>query len=207
MLANLMRGCLGEFGIVAPLGIRRVTELIAIVRDETDARLPPEARSAMVLVAGQLEELQRRIRELERAIHLWHRQNEASRRLATIPGVGPITASAVVATVGNVDTFKSARHFAAFLGLTPKEHSTGGKQRLGRISKQGDIYIRRLLILGGTALVRYARGASATSWAAALLRRRPTRVVTVALANKAARIIWALLARGSVYRAPVERTA
>src|SRR5215207_3229537 len=111
----------------------------------------------MVLVAGQLEDLQRRIRELERAIHRWHRQNEASRRLATIPGVGPITASAVVATVGNVDAFKSARHFAAFLGLTPKQHSTGGKQRLGRISKQGDVYIRRLLILGGTALVRYAR--------------------------------------------------
>ena len=207
MLANLLRGCLGEFGIVAPVGIRRVAELIAIVRDETDARLPAEARSAMVLVAGQLEDLQRRIRELERAIHLWHRQNEASRRLATIPGVGPITASAVVATVGNVDAFKSARHFAAFLGLTPKQHSTGGKQRLGRISKQGDVYIRRLLILGGTALVRYARGAGATSWAAALLRRRPTRVVTVALANKAARIIWALLARGGVYRAPIERAA
>ena len=203
MLANLIRGCLGEFGIVAPLGIRRVVELIAIVRDESDTRLPTEARSAMILVAGQLEDLQRRIREVERAIHLWHRQNEASRRLATIPGVGPITASAVVATVGNVDAFKSARHFAAFLGLTPKEHSTGGKQRLGRISKQGDVYIRRLLILGGTSLVRYARGTGATSWAAALLRRRPTRVVTVALANKAARIIWALLARGGVYQAPL----
>ena len=203
MLANLIRGCLGEFGIVAPLGIRRVVELIAIVRDESDTRLPTEARSAMILVAGQLEDLQRRIGEVERAIHLWHRQNEASRRLATIPGVGPITASAVVATVGNVDAFKSARHFAAFLGLTPKEHSTGGKQRLGRISKQGDVYIRRLLILGGTSLVRYARGTGATSWAAALLRRRPTRVVTVALANKAARIIWALLARGGVYQAPL----
>jgi transposase len=154
MLANLIRGCLGEFGIVAPLGIRRVTELIAIVRDERDTRLPAEARSAMVLVAGQLEDRQRRIHQLERAIYRWHRQNEASRRLATIPGVGPITASAVVATVGNVDAFKSARHFAAFLGLTPKEHSTGGKQRLGRISKQGDVNIRRLLILGGTSLVR-----------------------------------------------------
>jgi transposase len=207
MLANLIRGCLGEFGIVAPLGIRRVTELIAIVRDDSDARLPPEARSAMMLVAGQLEDLQRRIRELERAIHRWHRQNEASRRLATIPGVGPITASAVVATVGNVDAFKSARHFAAFLGLTPKEHSTGGKQRLGRISKQGNVYIRRLLILGGTSLGRYSRGIGATTWAAALLRRRPTRVVTVALANKAARIIWALLARGGVYRAPTVQTA
>jgi transposase len=202
MLVNLIRGCLGEFGIVAPLGVRRVEELVAVVRDEADDRLPPEARLAMTTVAGQLDDLQRRIRDLERAILRWHRQNEASRRLASIPGVGPITASAVVATVGSVESFKSARHFAAFLGLTPKEHSTGGRQRLGRISKQGDVYIRRLLILGGTSLVRYARGPGATSWAAGLLQRRPTRVVTVALANKAARIIWALLARGGVYRAP-----
>jgi transposase len=202
MLVNLIRGCLGEFGIVAPLGVRRVEELVAVVRDEADDRLPPEARLAMTVVAGQLDDLQRRIRDLERAILRWHRQNEASRRLASIPGVGPITASAVVATVGSVENFKSARHFAAFLGLTPKEHSTGGRQRLGRISKRGDVYIRRLLILGGTSLVRYARGPGATSWAAGLLQRRPTRVVTVALANKAARIIWALLARGGVYRAP-----
>jgi transposase len=131
----------------------------------------------------------------------WHRQNDASRRLATIPGVGPITASAVVATVGSVGGFRSGRHFAAFLGLIPKEHSTGGKQRLGKISKQGDVYIRRLMILGGTSLVRYSRGPGASTWAAQLLQRRPTRVVTVALANKAARVIWALLARGGVYQA------
>lgn len=105
--------------------------------------------------------------------------------------------------MGNVDAFRSARHFASFLGLTPKERSTGGRQRLGRSSKQGDVYLRRLLILGGTALVRCARRPGARSWAAALLERRPTRVVTVALANKAARIIWALLARGGVYRAPM----
>lgn len=207
MLANLLRGCVAEFGIVAPLGIRRVGELVAIVRDESDDRLPPEARTAMTIVADQLADLQRRLRELERAILHWHRQNEASRRLASIPGVGPITASAVVATVGSVANFKSARHFAAFLGLTPKEHSTGGRQRLGRISKQGDAYIRRLLILGGTSLVRYARGPAATGWAARLLQRRPTRVVTVALANKSARTIWALLARGGTYRQPVALAA
>lgn len=206
MLVNMMRGCLGEFGIVVPLGIRKVGELIAIVRDETDDRVPPEARFAMVAVADQLDDLQRRIQDLERQITRWHRQNEASRRLATIPGVGPITASAVVATVGSVTNFKSGRHFAAFLGLTPKEHSSGGKQRLGRISKQGDVYLRRLLILGGTSLVRYAKCPGTTSWAANLLQRRPTRVVTVALANKAARTIWALLARGGVYRAPATPT-
>jgi transposase len=207
MLANLLRGCIAEFGIVAPLGIRRVGELVAIVRDETDDRLPPEARLAMTLVADQLADLQRRLRDIERAILHWHRHNEASRRLASIPGVGPITASAVVATIGSVANFKSARHFAAFLGLTPKEHSTGGRPRLGRISKQGDAYIRRLLILGGTALVRYARGPAATGWATRLLQRRPTRVVTVALANKTARTIWALLARGGIYRQPVARAA
>ncbi len=202
MLVNLMRGCLGEFGIVAPLGVRRVAELIAVIHDENDQRLPKEARLAMAAVADQFADLQRRIRMLEAAIRQWHRQNEASRRLATIPGVGPITASAVVATVGSVENFASGRHFASFLGLTPKEHSTGGRQRLGRISKQGDRYLRRLLILGGTALVRYARGPGATSWAAGLLQRRPTRIVTVALANKTARIIWALLNHGGTYRQP-----
>jgi transposase len=207
MLANLIRGCLGEFGIVAPLGIRRVPELIGIIRDDADERIPPEARIAMTAVAGQLSDLQRRIREIERAIQAWHRHNNASRRLATIPGVGTITASAIVATIGHPEEFKSARHFAAFLGLTPKEHSTGGRHRLGRISKQGDAYIRRLLILSGTSLVRYARGPGGSAWAKQLLARRPTRIVTVALANKAARIIWALLTKGGVYQSATPQAA
>lgn len=207
MLANLIRGCLGEFGIVAPLGIRRVSELIAVINDDADPRILPEARIAMRAVADQLCDLQKRIKEIEQAIRVWHRSNEASRRLATIPGVGSITASAIVATVANASEFKSARHFAAFLGLTPKQYSTGGRQRLGRISKQGDVYIRRLLILGGTSLVRYARGAGGSVWAKQLLARRPRRIVTVALANKAARVIWALLTRGEVYRAPQPQAA
>jgi transposase len=207
MLVNLIRGCLGEFGIVAPLGIRRVTELITVIRDDADVRIPPEGRIAMTVVADQLRDLQQRIKEIEQAIQIWHRNNEASRRLATIPGVGVVTASAIAATIGNPTEFKSARHFAAFLGLTPKEHSTGGRQRLGRISKQGDAYIRRLLILGGTSLVRYARGAGGSTWAKQLLARRPTRIVTVALANKAARIIWALLTRGGVYRSAPAQAA
>lgn len=199
MLANFIRSCLSEFGIVAPLGIKRVSDLVAIIRDEADERLLSDARIAMSAVADQLQDLQARIKEIERAIRAWHLNNDASRRLATIPGIGTITASAITATIGNPSEFKSARSFAAFLGLTPKEHSTGGKQRLGRISKQGDAYIRRLLILGGTALVRYARGAGGSTWAKQLLARRPTRVVTVALANKAARIVWVLLTRGGVY--------
>jgi len=169
MLANLIRGCLGEFGIVAPLGIRRVSELIAVIKDDADTRILPEARIAMRTVADQLCDLQKRIKHIEQAIRSWHRSNEASRRLATIPGVGSITASAIVATVANATEFKSARHFAAFLGLTPKQCSTGGRQRLGRISKQGDVYIRRLLVLGGTSLVRYARGAGGSIWAKQLL--------------------------------------
>jgi transposase len=200
MLVNMLRGCLAEFGIVAPLGIHRSAELAAVVRDETDNRLPPEARLAMRTIVDRLDNAQRRIRELEGTIIHWHRQHEVSRRLATIPGVGPITASAIVATVGSADGFASARHFAAFLGLTPKEHSTGGRQRLGRISKAGDANLRRLLVLGATSLLRHARLPGATGWAAALLQRRPARVVTVALANKAARIIWALMARGGVYQ-------
>ena len=161
----------------------------------------------MRAVADQLCDLQKRIKEIEQAIRAWHRSNEASRRLATIPGVGSITASAIVATVANATEFKSAHHFAAFLGLTPKQYSTGGRQRLGRISKQGDVYIRRLLVLGGTSLVRYARGAGGSVWAEQLLARRPTRIVTVALANKAARVIWALLTRGEVYQAPQPQVA
>jgi transposase len=207
MLANLIRGCLGEFGIVAPSGIRRVAELIAVIKDEADPRILPEARIGMRAVADQLCDLQKRIKQIEQAIRAWHRSNDASRRLATIPGVGSITASAIVATVANATEFKSARHFAAFLGLTPKQRSTGGRQRLGRISKQGDVYIRRLLVLGGTSLVRYARDAGGSVWARQLLARRPTRIVTVALANKAARIIWALLTRGEVYRAPQPQAA
>ena len=129
-------------------------------------------------------------------------------KIVTIPcGVGSITATAIVATVANATEFKSARHFAAFLGLTPRQCSTGGRQRLGRISKQGDVYIRRLLVLGGTSLVRYARGAGGSVWAEQLLARRPTRIVTVALANKAARVIWVLLTRGEVYRAPQPQAA
>jgi transposase len=165
----------------------------------------------MRAVADQLCDLQSRIKQIEQAIRAWHRSNEASRRLATIPGVGSITASAIVATVANAtefkSEFKSARHFAAFLGLTPKQYSTGGRQRLGRISKQGDVYIRRLLVLGGTSLVRSARGAGGSVWAKQLLAQRPTRIVTVALANKAARVIWALLTRGEVYRAPQPQAA
>ena len=150
------------------------------------ARPSVPARRAHRQLRHQDDRDDRRDRSNRRSAPAWHRSNEASRRLATIPGVSSLTASAIVATVANATEFKSARHFAAFLGLTPKQCSTGGLRRLGRISKQGDVYIRRLLILGGTSLVRYARGAGGSIWAKQLLARCPTRIVTVALANKAA---------------------
>jgi len=150
------------------------------------------------------------VRAIERRIVLWCRQSEAARRLATIPGVGPITASALVASVTDPALFRSGRHFAAWLGLVPRQHSTGGKARLGRVSKMGDRYLRKLLVVGMTAVIRTARRATAApafGWVNALLERRPARLVSVALANKTARIAWALLTRGETYRAPTAALA
>ncbi len=202
MLANAIRGNLGEFGVIGPLGINKLDRLVEVITDETDERLPKGARAALRTLVAELDEVRARIKGVEAEILAWHRSNEASVRLATIPGVGPITASAIVATVADASMFRSARHFAAFLGLPPKQHSSGEKERLGRVSKQGDDYIRRLLIIGSAALLRYARGSAAGGWATRLLQRRPALVVTVALANKRARIAWALLARGGVYTVP-----
>jgi transposase len=142
------------------------------------------------------------IRKAEAGILAWHRANEASRRLATIPGVGPITASAIAATVPNARQFRSGRQFAAWLGLTPQPRSSGGKERLGRISRQGNAYIRRLLVTGMTAVLRHTRADSSRNpWVARLLERKPPRLVTVALANKTARVAWAMLARNKSYAA------
>jgi transposase len=203
-LLNAVRGHMAEFGIVAPQGRRRVGELIALAVGEGGAELPSLARQALRELAAALESLDRRIEQAEAAILAWHKGCGASRRLAAIPGIGPVTASAIVATVGDARQFGSARHFAAWLGLVPKQNSSGGKQRQGGISKQGDRYLRRLLVVGATAVIRFARGpAGATPsavWARALLERRPARLVTVALANKTARIAWAVLARGETYR-------
>jgi transposase len=145
-----------------------------------------------------------RIRALERRLLAWHRHNQASQRLATIPGVGIITATALSAAVTDPSIFRSGREFAAFLGLVPRQNSSGGKERLGRISKMGDGYLRKLLVVGATSVIRRARTGTtgAAAWVRSLLERRPARVVTVAMANKTARIAWAVLARGDVYRVP-----
>lgn len=202
ILVNALRSHLAEFGVIVAKGIGNAPELAAIVRDRSDRRLPATARPALVAVADSIDALSRRINALETRVRNWHRANLASQRLATIPGIGPITATVIAATVPDPRAFRSGRHFAAWLGLTPRQNSTGGKERLGGISKQGNAYIRRLLFIGAVGVVRYARRRSPLEeWIRRLLERRPTRLVTIALANKLARIAWAVLAHEQNYRA------
>ena len=195
MLVNALRGHMAEFGIVAPQGIGRVADLLVVLLGEDETILPPLARQALRGLAAELETLSARVEEIEAAILAWHKGNEASRRLAAVPGIGPITASAIVATVGEVSNFASARHFAAWIGLVPKQNSTGGKPRQGGISKAGDRYLRRLLVLGASAVIWHTRAKAKGGWLGDLLERRPTMVAAVAQANKTARIAWALLTR------------
>lgn len=205
MLINAIRGHCAEFGIIAPQGARRASELVEQIRQAQAAELPELARSALLRLADQLDALAAEIHGLERRLLAWHRQDQASQRLATIPGIGIITATALAAAVTDPGLFRSGREFAAFLGLVPRQNSSGGKDRLGRISKMGDGYLRKLLVVGATSVIRRARTSTSasSSWINSLLERRPARVVTVAMANKNARIAWAVLKRGEVYRPPV----
>ena len=202
---NALRAHMGELGIIAPTGIANVKALAVIVRDEDDVRLPPAARFALAEIVEQIEMLAARIDKLEREIVIQARKDEDMRRLTTIPGVGAIIAMAVKAFVPDHAGFKSARHFAAWIGLTPKAHSSGGKERLGRISKMGNPELRSLLTSGASAVLRHVRYHDRVwPWLKDMLARRPFKVVAVALANKIARMIWALLNRGGIYRNPVE---
>jgi len=204
MLVNALRGHMAELGIIAPQGIARVADLVAVLLGEDTRCVPALARQALGGLVAELESLAKRVDEVEAAIVAWHKDNEASRRLATIPGIGPITASAIVATITDPSQFQSARQLAAWIGLVPKQHSSGGKQRQGGISKQGDRYLRRLLVLGATAVIRHIgnKSMAEAGWLKSLLERRPARLVAVAQANKTARIVWALLVTGEAYRAP-----
>ena len=201
-LVNALRGHMAELGIVAPKGIWNVKALLEVIADDGDPRIPAAARTALRAIASQIVALGQPIRELDRAILDWHKANEESRRLATIPGFGPIVSSACLATAGDMHQFRSGRHFAAWLGLVPRQHSTGGKDRLGPITKMGDRYVRKLLVIGATARLRSAcRGTSPDgAWIRRLLERKPPRLVTVAIANKMARTAWALTIRGEVYQ-------
>ena len=203
MLVNALRAHCAEFGVIAAQGRAGVGRLLAAIEAGDMQALPEPARGALSLLGAQLREADARIKALEDEIRAWHRASPASRRLAAIPGIGPITASALAATVGDARQFRSGRELAAWLGLVPRQASTGGKPRLGPISKQGDRYLRRLLVIGATAVLRHPklRARAGGPWLKALLARRPARVATVALANKNARIAWALLAREEHYRA------
>ncbi|CAO3411724.1 transposase [Azospirillum oryzae] len=202
MLINALRGHLAEFGIIAAKGPSGTKAAIETLHEAQD-RLPELARRALHGLVDQLRLLGEEIDRLEARILEWHRASDVSRRLATIPGIGPITASAIAAAVPDGTLFRSGRQFAAWLGLTPKAHSSGGKERQTGISKQGDGYLRRLLVVGATAVMRLARQDNAARcWAAKLLERKPAKLAAVALANKTARIAWAVLTRGGTYAAP-----
>jgi len=205
MLVNAIRGHMAEFGIVARTGLPQIKELLAVIADADDARLPPEARACLEGLARQFLSLNEEICAADKRLHAWHRSSELSRRLAAIPGIGPVTASALVASITDPSVFKSGRELAAWIGLVPRQNSTGGKQRLGKISKQGDQYLRWLLVAGAMAVIRHAkrRGATRQPWLDDLIARRPTKVAAVALANKMARTAWALLSQGASYRQPV----
>jgi transposase len=201
MLANAMRGLATEFGLTVPQGIGKLAELVALV--DADEAFPEQARQAFRGLLGQCQALAESLKIFEAEIVVHARHDETARRLATIPGVGPITASLIAATVADILVFKSARHFAAWLGLVPRQHSTGGKTRLGRITKTGNREIRKLLVLGATSMVYRAAhwNSAAGVWTRRILERRPVRLVTVALANKMARIAWALMTRKEAYHA------
>jgi transposase len=202
-LINALRAHLAELGIVAAQGNNGVAELLAIVADERDARLPIDARASVIVLAAQLEALQTTIGSLDTRIKMQHRANDASMRLETIPGIGIIGATAIAATVTDATMFRSGRDFAAWIGLVPRQKSTGGKQKLGPICKQGDPYLRRILVVGAHAVLQRAmHNPDKYPWLTQLLARRPFKVVAVAFANKMARIAWALLAHGGTYRAP-----
>lgn len=207
MIANALRAHLAELGLVTNPGIANLAKLAEHALSDENT-LPAYARTSLRALVRQIMALNDEIAALDRQLMAWHAESEASRRLTGIPGLGVITATALAATVTDPDQFRSGRQFAAWLGLTPQQHSTGGKTRLGGISKQGDRYLRRLLVVGATAVIRHTKDKPTpmANWIRKLLEKKPFRLVSVALANKLARIAWVVLTRKEAYR-PYELTA
>jgi transposase len=208
---NAIRAHLAEFGIVAPVGRNGIEELLNVVANPNDKRVPEIARACLLAFGAQLRRLKAHILEFDRMIRAWHRSSEMSMRLDDCPGVGPALATALVATVADPKAFRSGRNFSAWIGIVPKQHSSGGKDRLGSISKRGDRYLRSLFTTGALAVIRYAKihGTGHRPWLTALLARRPIKVAAIALANKIARMAWAMMAKGERWcgrAAPVERS-
>jgi transposase len=203
-LVNMIRGLLAEFGLETPRGLHHALALSARLARVEVADVPALAQRVVAGLARQIETLQAQLSAIEKDILAWHRSSDVSQRLATIPGIGVISATALAASVTDPQQFQSGREFAAWLGLTPLQNSSGGKERMGRISKMGDKYLRRLLVVGMTSLVRRARvnPACVDPRILDLLARKPVRLATVAMANRTARIVWAVMARGETYRRP-----
>ena len=201
---NAIRAHCAEFGITAPVGRRGVEELLRVVADPSDKRMPEVVRACLAALGNQLLNLKKQILDFDRMIMAWHRSNQTSKRLNCIPGVGPLLATALVASVADPKTFRSGRNFSAWIGLVPKQHSSGGREKLGSISKRGDRYLRSLFVAGAFAVIRYAKihGTKHRPWLTALLTRRPTKVAAIALANKLARMAWAMMATGARYNYP-----
>ena len=200
---NALRAHLAELGITAAQGREGIRDLLAIIADDGDARLPIDARASLIVLAAQLQAIQTLIGSMEKRIIARHRSSEASKRLQTIPGIGILGASTIATIITDPKAFRSGRDFAAWVGLVPRQDSTGGKRKLGPISKQGDRYLRRILVVGAHAVLKRARlHPQKYPWLTQLLARRPFKVVAIALANKMARVAWALLAKGETYRVP-----
>ena len=200
-LANEIRGHAGEFGLIAAKGINKLGALLQ--RIALDMSLPEEARELFALLGGQYRRVEEDLAEVEAKLRAWHRNNEMSRRLAKVPGIGEVVASMLVMKTPAPEVFRSGRHFAAWIGLTPADHSSGGKQKLGGITRAGDEALRTTLICGATAVIRHVLGGhskSASPWLKDLLKRKPPKLAAVALANKMARIAWKLMVSGQTYR-------
>ncbi len=208
-LINAIRAHLAEYGIIAGIGRNGVEKLLELISKGEDERIPPAARECLMALAAQLELAKRQILGADRRVLAWHRANKISKRLEAIPGVGPLIATALVASIPDPTIFRSGRDLSAWIGLVPKQNSTGGKERLGNISKAGNRYLRSLLVVGALSVIRRAKqlGYTRHPWLVRLMERRSVKIAAVALANKIARIAWAMMARDESYRTPLPVTA